>query len=66
MKKYMRSDSSIQREIESYIFKELCYVLGVNSIVSNTKIPMGNDGKTYICPDFYSEKDSVIAKYDQL
>ena len=62
MAKRSCSDSSVQRNIEAYIFDEICKQCEGFTLKSNVKLPLDDDCKTYICPDFFSEENHIIGE----
>ena len=62
MIKRINSKSDVQRNIEQYIFERICEIFGNIELYSNPSLSLDNDGKSYICPDFYSESEKIIGE----
>lgn len=62
MEKRKESRSDVQRSIQEIMFKKIGGMLDDKDLESDKRIPVADSEKTYICPDFYSEKGKVIGE----
>ena len=61
MQKEHKSSSRVQRLAEEIMFHKVKELLNIE-IKKNPKIPLANDGLTYIQPDFYSAEHCVVGE----
>ena len=61
MENNYKSSSHVQRQAEAIIFQKVMEQLHIN-LESNPKIYIGNNGSTYIQPDFYSAEHCVVGE----
>ncbi len=61
MKRY-NSRSDVQQAIEKEMFEKIKDILNDSALEEGKKLPLGEDGKNFICPDFYSEENKIIGE----